>query len=89
MAKSIPPHVLAYLRQMGKTYGGQGGKKAAKNMTAQERSARARKAAKVAVRKRTAKRLARKNQGKPAKKKAANVKVSRTYSRTIKDVMLR
>lgn len=41
MPKRIPPEVLEYLRQMGKAYGSHGGKTAAKNMTAEERSARA------------------------------------------------
>jgi len=54
MPKRIPPEVLEHLRQMGKTYGSQGGKTAAKNMTAEERSARAKKAAKAAAKKRTA-----------------------------------
>jgi hypothetical protein len=30
MAKRIPPEVLEYLRKLGKAYGSQGGKKAAK-----------------------------------------------------------
>ena len=59
MAKRIPPEVLEYLRNMGKAYGSQGGKTAAKNMTAEERSVRARKASFVAARKRTAQRLVR------------------------------
>jgi len=59
MPKRIPPDVLEYLRQLGKTYGSQGGQQAAKNMTAEERSARAKKAAKAAARQRTAARLAR------------------------------
>jgi hypothetical protein len=59
MAKRMPPEVLEYLRTMGKAYGKLGGKKAAKNMTAEERSARAKKAATAAARKRTAERLAR------------------------------
>jgi hypothetical protein len=59
MPKRIPPEVLAYLRQMGKAYGSQGGKKAAKNMTAEERSARAKKASRAAAKKRAEKRLAR------------------------------
>jgi hypothetical protein len=59
MPKRVPPEVFAYLRQMGKAYGSQGGKKAAKNMTAEERSARAKKASMAAAKKRTAKRLAR------------------------------
>jgi hypothetical protein len=36
MAKRIPPEVLEYLRKLGKAYGSQGGKTAAKNMTAAE-----------------------------------------------------
>ena len=44
---------------MGKAYGSQGGKMAAKNMTAAERKARAKKASHAAARKRTAARLAR------------------------------
>jgi hypothetical protein len=31
MAKRIPPEVLEYLRKVGKAYGSQGGKKAARN----------------------------------------------------------
>ena len=58
MPKRIPPEVLAYLRKMGQAYGSQGGKKAAKNMTAAERKARAKKAATAAAKKRTAKRIA-------------------------------
>jgi hypothetical protein len=59
MAKRIPPEVLAYLRKMGQAYGSQGGRIAAKNMTAAERQARAKKASLVAAQKRTAARLAR------------------------------
>jgi hypothetical protein len=58
MPKRIPPEVLEYLRKMGQAYGSQGGKKAAKNMTAAERKARAKKASVAAARKRTAARLA-------------------------------
>ena len=58
MSKRIPPEVLAYLRKLGQAYGSQGGKKAAKNMTAEERTARAKKASLAAAKKRTAKRLA-------------------------------
>jgi hypothetical protein len=42
---------------MGRAYGSQGGKKAAKDMTAAERKARAKKAAMAAAKKRTTKRL--------------------------------
>jgi hypothetical protein len=58
MPKRMPPEVLEYLRSLGKKYGSQGGKKAAKNMTAEERLARAKRASMAAARKRTAKRLA-------------------------------
>lgn len=59
MAKRMPPEVLEYLSKLGKEYGKLGGKKAAENMTAAERSARAKKASEAAARKRTATRLAR------------------------------
>ena len=58
MPKRIPPDVLAYLRKLGQAYGSQGGKKAAKNMTAAERKARAKKASLAAANRRTEKRLA-------------------------------
>jgi hypothetical protein len=57
--KRMPPEVLEYRRSLGKAYGKLGGKKAAKNMTPEERSARAKKAATAAARRRTAERLAR------------------------------
>ena len=72
MAKRMPPEVLEYLRKMGQAYGSQGGKKAAKNMTAEERSARAEKASLAAAKKRTAKRLA--AEGVKREKKAARKK---------------
>jgi uncharacterized protein YaiL (DUF2058 family) len=59
MANRMPPEVLEYLRSLGKKYGKLGGKTAAKNMTAAERRARARKASMAAAKKRTAERLAR------------------------------
>ena len=59
MAKRMPPEVLGYLQSMGKVYGKQGGKTSAKNMTAEERSARAKKASEAAAKKRTADRLER------------------------------
>jgi hypothetical protein len=64
----MPKEVLDYLRSMGKTYGKQGGEAAAKNMTPEERSARAKKASEAAAKKRTADRLAREAAAKPAKK---------------------
>jgi NRPS condensation-like uncharacterized protein len=54
MAKRMPPEVLEYLRSVGKAYGKLGGKKAAKNMTAQERKAHAKIASLAAAKKRTA-----------------------------------
>ncbi len=66
----MPPEVLEYLRQMGKAYGSQGGKTAAKNMTDAERSARAKKASMAPAKKWTTKRLARERATKPAKKAA-------------------
>jgi hypothetical protein len=65
----MPPEVLAYLQALGKATGAQGGKTAAKNMTQEERTARAKKAAKVAAENRTAKRLEaeRKRAKKPGK----------------------
>jgi len=62
MAKRMPPEVLEYLKGLGKAYGKLGGKTAAKNMTPEERSARAKKAATAAAKKRTADRLAREHQ---------------------------
>ena len=59
MPKRIPSEVLEYLRKLGKAFGSQGGKTAAKNMTAVERKARAKKASLAAAEQRTAKRLAR------------------------------
>ena len=59
MPKRMPPEVLDYLRKLGKAYGSQGGKKAAKNMMPAERKARAKKASIAAAKKRTAERLAR------------------------------
>ena len=69
MPKRMPPEVLECLRSLGKKYGSQGGKTAAKNMTAEERSARAKKASMAAAKKRTAERLAR--EGIKREKKAA------------------
>jgi len=51
--------VLAYLHRLGKKYGKLGGITAAKNMTAKERVARAKKASLAAAKLRTAERLAR------------------------------
>lgn len=67
MPKRMPPEVREYLRSLGKKYGSQGGKKAAKNMTAEERLARAKRASDSAARKRTTARLARERAKKSAR----------------------
>ena len=51
MAKRIPPEAIVYLQSLGKKFGSLGGKTAAKNMTAEERLDRARKASDAAARK--------------------------------------
>jgi hypothetical protein len=61
MSAKIPPEIRAAMAEIARKFGKQGGKKAAQNMTAEERTARAKKAAKVAAEKRTAARLAREN----------------------------
>jgi hypothetical protein len=68
MRRRIPSDVLEYLKNMGKAYGGKGGKAAAENMTREERSARAKKASIAAAKKRTDKRIAAQKKGRPAKK---------------------
>ena len=55
----IPPEVRAAMTEIARQFGRQGGKKAAKNMTPEERSARAKKASEAAAKKRTAARLER------------------------------
>jgi hypothetical protein len=64
MAK-MPPEVLEYLRAVGRKTGKLGGKTAAENMTAAQRSARAKKASTAAAEKRTSERLAREGATKP------------------------
>ena len=54
----IPAEIRAAMAEIARKFGSQGGKTAAKNMTPEERTARAKKAAKVAAERRTAKRLA-------------------------------
>ena len=63
----MPPEVLEFLKGLGQQYGKLGGKKAAKNMTPEERSARAKIASQAAARKRTAERLARERAKKSSK----------------------
>jgi hypothetical protein len=46
------------MTEIARQFGKQGGKKAAQNMTPEQRTARAKKAAKAAAEKRTAKRIA-------------------------------
>src|SRR6266566_3809518 len=70
MAKHMPPEVLEYLQSLGQKYGKLGGKTAAKNMTAGERTARAKKASLAAAKKRTAERLERERASKRGKKSA-------------------
>ena len=62
----IPPEVKAVMAAIGRKYGKQGGKAAARNMTPEERTARAKKAAAASAAKRTAARLARERAGKVA-----------------------
>ncbi len=55
----IPADVRAAMTEIARKFGRQGGKASAKNLTAEERSARAKKASLAAAKKRTADRLAR------------------------------
>jgi hypothetical protein len=59
MSIRIPADVKAAMAEIARKTGALGGKTAAKNMTPEERSERARKAATAAAKKRTADRLAR------------------------------
>jgi hypothetical protein len=70
MGTKIPAEVRAAMTEIARSFGKQGGKKAAKNMTPEERSARARKASEAAAKKRTAERLERERASKAAKKAA-------------------
>ena len=72
MGINIPPEVREAMAELSRKFGRQGGKKAARNMTAEERTARAKKAAEAAAKKRTADRLARERarKQKPARSKA-------------------
>jgi hypothetical protein len=69
MAKKIPAEVLAAMKEISRKFGRQGGKTAAKNMTPEERSERAKRASAAAAKKRTAARLERERAAKPAKRK--------------------
>jgi hypothetical protein len=68
MAKRIPPEALVYLRSLGKRFGSLGGKTAPRNMTPEERLARAKKASDAAARKRRAERLVRERTKKSGKR---------------------
>lgn len=70
MTKRMPPEVREYLQRIGKKYGAQGGKRSLETMTAEERSARAKKASTAAGEKRTAERIARERASKQGKKSA-------------------
>jgi hypothetical protein len=65
----MPKEVAEYLRKLGQKYGKLGGKKAANNMTAEERSARAKKASDAAAKKRKAERLAQERTAKARKRR--------------------
>ncbi len=60
MSIKIPPEVRAAMTEIARKFGRQGGKASAQNMTAEERSARAKKASLAAAKKRTAKAAKRK-----------------------------
>jgi len=63
----MPAEVLEYLREQGKKYGSVGGKKSARNMSPEDRSARAKKASEAAALRRTAARLERERAAKRRK----------------------
>ena len=67
MGVKIPVDVRAAMTEIAREYGRQGGKKAARNSTPQERSARAKTASLAAAKKRTEQRLARERASKRAK----------------------
>jgi hypothetical protein len=62
MSVKIPAAVREAMVAIAREYGRQGGKKAARNATPEERSARAKVASMAAAKKRTADRLARERQ---------------------------
>ena len=72
MSVKIPAEVLAAMREVSQKFGKLGGKTAAKNMTPEERSARAKKASEAAAQKRTAARLARERAAKRARLKRSS-----------------
>jgi len=66
MRVKIPADVRAAMTEIARQFGSQGGKASARNLTPEERSARAKKASLAAAKVRTAKRLA--GEGKKMKK---------------------
>ena len=68
MSVKIPADVRAAMTEIAREFGRQGGKKAARNSTPEERSARAKIASLAAAQKRTADRLAREATQKRSKK---------------------
>jgi hypothetical protein len=64
----ITADIRAAMTEIARKFGSEGGKKAAKNMTREERSARAKKASLAAAEQRTAKRLAADGSKRDAKK---------------------
>ncbi len=64
MSTKIPAEVREAMAELARKFGRQGGKASAKNLTPEERTARAKKASEAAARKRTADRLARERAGK-------------------------
>jgi hypothetical protein len=70
MSIRIPADVKAAMAEIARKTGALGGKTAAKNMTPEERSERARKAAMAAAKKRTADRLERERAGKRTPERA-------------------
>jgi hypothetical protein len=69
MNVKIPADVRAAMTEIAREFGRQGGKKAARNSTPEERSARAKIASLAAAKKRTAARLERERKAKSAKRK--------------------
>ena len=68
MSVKIPADIRAAMAEIARKFGAQGGKKAARNSTPEERSARAKKASEAAARKRTAARLEREAKAAPRAK---------------------
>jgi len=72
MSLKIPADVRAAMTEIAREFGRQGGKKAARNSTPEERSARAEIASLAAAQKRTVDRLAREATQKRSKKSGKN-----------------